>query len=47
MSRQKTFEKKISVQEINQMHELEWYLIKKSDITILTSFTEGQLLHQQ
>jgi len=47
MSRQKTFEKKISVQEINQMHELEWYLIKKSDITILTSFTEGQLLHQE
>lgn len=47
MSRQKTFENKISVQEINQMHELEWYLIKKSDITILTSYTEGHLLHQE
>ncbi len=47
MGRQKTFEKKISEKEISQMHELEWNLMKKSDITILTSYAEGQLLHQE
>jgi len=47
MRRQQTFDKNLSDSEINKMHNLELTLMRKSDVTILTSEIEQKILKKE
>jgi len=47
MKRQSSVDKSVNKDEIKKMHDTEFYLMKNSDFTILTSNVEAKILHEE